>query len=159
MGNHDHAGNQTAQVDYMYQTPDSNFKMPAFYYTIEIEKTKDLSLKLIMIDTMIMLDSKEISKLPDADIRNQVFTNTRQKKRLKQLLEKPYRDYQEEQNQWLEKELENCFATYCIVAGHHPMYSIGSHGPTSKVIKYLQPMLVNIVNSVLGFNFSAQTQS
>ena len=108
---------------------------------------------------MIMLDSKEISKLPDADIRNQVFTNTRQKKRLKQLLEKPYRDYQEEQNQWLEKELENCFATYCIVAGHHPMYSIGSHGPTSKVIKYLQPMLVNTVNSVLGFNFSAQTQS
>ena len=77
MGNHDHRGNQTAQVDYMYQTPDSNFRMPAFYYTIEIEKTKDLSLKLIMIDTMIMQDSKEISKLPDADIRDQVFTNNR----------------------------------------------------------------------------------
>ena len=70
MGNHDHSGNQTAQVDYMYQNPDTNFKMPAFYYTIEIEKNKDLSLKLIMIDTMIMLDSKEVSKLPDADIRN-----------------------------------------------------------------------------------------
>ena len=70
MGNHDHKGNHTAQVDYMYQVPDSNFKMPAFYYTLEIEKTKDLSLKLIMIDTMIMMDGKEMSDLPDYDTRN-----------------------------------------------------------------------------------------
>ena len=72
MGNHDHRGNQTAQVDYMYQIPDSNFKMPEFYYTLEIEKSKDLSMKLIMIDTMIMMNAKEVSKLPDADIRDAV---------------------------------------------------------------------------------------
>lgn len=72
MGNHDHRGNQTAQVDYMYQIPDSNFKMPEFYYTLEIEKSKDLSMKLIMIDTMIMMNAKEVSKLPDADVRDRV---------------------------------------------------------------------------------------
>lgn len=59
------------------------------------------------------------------------------------LLRKSNRDYQQEQNEWIEKELETCFATYCVVAGHHPMYSIGLHGPTKKVIKYLEPMLVS----------------
>ena len=126
MGNHDWRGNATAQVDYMYQVPDSNFKMPAFYYTLEIEKTPDLSMKLIMIDTMIMMNAKEVSKLPDSDVR----------------------DYRQEQNEWLENELENCFATYCIVAGHHPMYSIGVHGPTGDLLKYLQPMLVSYMTKV-----------
>ena len=120
LGNHDHRGNQTAQVDYMYQVPTSNFKMPYYYHTIEIEKSPDLSMKLIMIDTMIMNKAGEVDKLPDADIR----------------------DYFQEQLDWLEHELETCFATYCIVAGHHPMYSIGVHGPTSKLLKHLEPLLV-----------------
>ena len=39
------------------------------------------------------------------------------------------------------------------------MYSIGSHGPTSKVIKYLQPMLVGTVVWFQNSTFVAQTQS
>ena len=124
LGNHDHRGNQTAQLDYMHQVPDSNFKMPYYYHTIEIDKSPDLSMKLIMIDTMIMKKAGEVNKLPDADTR----------------------DYEQEQMEWLEHELETCFATYCIVAGHHPMYSIGVHGPTSELLKSLEPLLVRVIN-------------
>jgi len=43
-------------------------------------------------------------------------------------------DYHNEQKKWIENELENCFATYCLVAGHHPVYSIGVHGPTQSLV-------------------------
>ena len=62
---------------------------------------------------------------------------------VKKLPEYPDRDYQEEQNQWIDKELENCFADYCIVGGHHPIYSVGNHGPTEKIIRYLQATFIN----------------
>ena len=50
-------------------------------------------------------------------------------------------DYEALQDDWLEKELGSCDSTYCIVAGHHPMFSIGTHGPTKKLNKKLKPLL------------------
>ena len=80
---------------------------------IKIDKPK-FSVKIIMIDTEIMMGN--VKKLP----------------------EYPERDYQGEQQDWLEEELENCYADYCLVGGHHPVYSVGSHGPTPKVLQRLQ---------------------
>ena len=41
-------------------------------------------------------------------------------------------DYKAEQLKFLVNELQNCEHTYCLVVGHHPIYSIGSHGPEEK---------------------------
>ena len=51
-------------------------------------------------------------------------------------------DYIGEQNKFLEEALRNCSSTYCIVAGHHPIYSIGSHGPEAGLIDYLLPLMI-----------------
>merc|ERR1712037_68025 len=115
LGNHDHRRNATAQVIYSHQK-ETNFKFPDLWYTFTIEKPK-FSVKIIMIDTEIMMGN------------------------VKRLPEYPERDYQGEQQQWLDEELENCYADYCLVGGHHPVYSVGSHGPTPKIVDRLQPLL------------------
>ena len=56
---------------------------------------------------------------------------------IKNLPDKDKIDYQTLQNEWLEKEIEKCDSTYCIVAGHHPMFSIGTHGYGQKFVSNL----------------------
>jgi len=119
MGNHDYKGNVTAQLQYPQQI-ESKWIYPHFWYTIEENKGPDLSLKIFMIDTQIMRKDKDAKKLPDYETY----------------------DYFTEQQKWLDQELENCEATYCIVAGHHPMYSIGYHGPQQDLLDNLKPLLL-----------------
>ena len=47
-------GNQTAQVLYEQKHPRTNWKLPYFWWSKEILKSENLSLKIIMIDTQIM---------------------------------------------------------------------------------------------------------
>ena len=42
---------------------------------------------------------------------------------------------------WIEQQLKESTATYTIVGGHYPVYSICSHGPTSTLITNLKPLL------------------
>lgn len=53
---------------------------------------------------------------------------------IKNLPDKDKIDYQTLQNEWLEIEIEKCDSTYCIIAGHHPMFSIGTHGYGQKIL-------------------------
>lgn len=46
-------------------------------------------------------------------------------------------DYKAEQLKFLINELQNCEQTYCLVVGHHPIYSIGSHGPEEKSVSFI----------------------
>jgi len=72
-------------------------------------------MKIIFIDTMIMMEDELTLDLPG-------------------YLDGSY-DYRKEQNIFFEREVQNCDSTYCIVAGHHPIYSIGSHGPEIQLIE------------------------
>ena len=47
-------GNQTAQILYEHERPRTNWKLPYFWWSKEILKSENLSLKIIMIDTQIM---------------------------------------------------------------------------------------------------------
>ena len=76
-------------------------------------------MKLIMIDTNIMKGSGDTDKLPDADTI----------------------DYKTIQDEWFATEIKTCKSTYCIVVGHHPVFSIGVHGPTSRLIDYIVPLM------------------
>ena len=60
LGNHDHRGNQTAQIIYDDLNPESNWNFPWYWHTIQINKNDNLSMKLIMIDTMIMMNAGEV---------------------------------------------------------------------------------------------------
>ena len=94
---------------------ETNFKIPELWYSFTIEK-ETFSMKMVMIDTMVMMDSRDTHQLPGY----------------------PERDYRAEQNAWLEEELANCDADYCLVSGHHPVYSVSTHGPSSALIETLQ---------------------
>lgn len=117
-GNHDHRGNATAQVVYSEER-ETSFKMPYFWYSFKIEKSKDLTMTVIMIDTMILMGNRETEQLPNYD----TF------------------DYREEHKKWLEKELQACATTYCLVFGHHPVFTIGIHGPSGYLVEWLKPLM------------------
>lgn len=42
---------------------------------------------------------------------------------------------------WIEDRLRSSDATWLFVVGHYPVYSVGSHGPNSYLIKKLVPLL------------------
>ena len=76
-------------------TRDTNWKFPDLWYSFSIEKSANLSMKFIMIDTMIMMGARDTENLPNFDTIN----------------------YQKLQDEWFEKEVASCESTYCIVVG------------------------------------------
>ncbi|MGH7493836.1 MAG: metallophosphoesterase [bacterium] len=42
---------------------------------------------------------------------------------------------------WLERELQNCRATWKVVVGHHPVFSFGEHGHKKPMIELVRPLL------------------
>ena len=44
------------------------------------------------------------------------------------------------QRAWLASQLSSCKSTWIVVAGHHPIYAIGEHGPTPE-LQNLKPLL------------------
>lgn len=47
----------------------------------------------------------------------------------------------ERQDLWLEDTLRKSTADWLFVCGHHPVYSIGRHGPTPRLVNQLRPLL------------------
>merc|ERR1711953_1148996 len=45
------------------------------------------------------------------------------------------------QLQWIEDTLKSSTADYVVVAGHYPVYSVGDHGPTSRLSPKNFPLL------------------
>jgi len=124
-GNHDHKGNVSAQIS--YSALSKRWKYPDSYYGIH--KTIDnTSLDIFFIDTVILAGNNEDNEKfgldewenPHGPI-DQAAADT--------------------QWAWLEKAMANSTAEYLWVAGHYPVWSACSHGPTSILTAKLKPLL------------------
>ncbi|XP_016374014.1 tartrate-resistant acid phosphatase type 5-like [Sinocyclocheilus rhinocerous] len=120
-GNHDHAGNVLAQIEYSQKSKRWNF--PYYYYEMNFRVPRtDSTLTIIMLDTVLLCGNSDdfLDQQPRAP-RSGIQAN-------RQLL-------------WLQERLAKSKADYLLVAGHYPVWSISEHGPTDCLLKKLRPLL------------------
>lgn len=126
-GNHDHYGNVTAQVEYSDVSDRWNF--PSLYHTKSFSSVdSSLSLDVIFIDTVDLSGSSAI--IDESDPRYYDPLPPRRK------------EDAATQWDWIEAQLKASTADHLVVAGHYPLYSVCTHGPTSNLIEHLKPLLV-----------------
>lgn len=126
-GNHDHYGNITAQVEYSGHAERWNF--PDLYHTKSFVSELDgTTVDVIFIDTVDLAGNSEVHDESDPKYYDPL----------------PHRERGVAATQWdwIEAQLAASTADHILVAGHYPVYSVCSHGPTSNLITNLQPMLI-----------------
>ncbi|XP_072172477.1 tartrate-resistant acid phosphatase type 5-like [Diadema setosum] len=140
-GNHDYEGNITAQIEYSEISMRWNF--PSLYYSKEfrISDSPRSDLFLIVIDTMLLcgLGNKTLPGSPPTGPWNVTAA--------------------ENHWTWLEQQLnETKRASYVVVAGHYPVWSVGAHGPTECLKQRLEPLLkkFNVSAYLAGHDHSLQ---
>lgn len=123
LGNHDYHGNVQAQIDRSVEAGENIWKMPAKYYTVTKTISNGAILSIINIDTAILE--------PDHDDTQS-------------LLEDPnWEQNAADHLKWIDETLEehSKFATWVIVCGHYPIYSVGVNGDNSVLLSTLYPIL------------------
>jgi len=121
-GNHDHNGNVTAQIEYSLWEKRWNF--PNYYYSLQFT----LPVSKVKVD-IVMIDTVQLCGNSDHDFIQQQPQGPASTKDA------------EVQWKWIEQQLTSSKADYLLVAGHYPVLSISSHGPTKCLVNRLQPLL------------------
>ncbi|XP_069021984.1 tartrate-resistant acid phosphatase type 5a isoform X1 [Embiotoca jacksoni] len=120
-GNHDHAGNVKAQIQYSKMS--DRWKFPSYYYELNfhIPNTRK-TLTIIMLDTVMLCgNSDDFEDEKPRGPANEVEAN-------RQLI-------------WLQERLARSKADFLLVAGHYPVWSVSEHGPTHCLLQKLHPLL------------------
>jgi tartrate-resistant acid phosphatase type 5 len=115
LGNHDYHDNEGGQVTelaYARETIGTRWTMPAKWYRVDLPAVDPVM-------TMLCLDS---------DLRS-VSGGSRSKPRSSLTAEE-----EEQQLDWLRRELSGPRAPLTLAIGHHPLYSNGSHGDSKGLI-------------------------
>lgn len=121
-GNHDHAGNVKAQIEYSKKS--DRWKFPSYYYELNFRiPNTGKTLTIIMLDTVMLcgnsldyLDEKPRGPLHVAAANRQLA--------------------------WLQERLALSKADFLLVAGHYPVWSVSEHGPTHCLLERLHPLLL-----------------
>ncbi|VDK43991.1 unnamed protein product [Cylicostephanus goldi] len=141
-GNHDYLGNISAQISYSnyshkwsaYIKSNNGLSIahfPGLYYKLSFPLTK-ACVEILMIDTIVLCGNvAKIHKVLLLRKHNKDPTRADQN----------LRDRAERQWRWIEKNLKTSKADYLFVAGHYPIHSMASHGPTTCLRKRLDPLL------------------
>ncbi|CAF0804277.1 unnamed protein product [Brachionus calyciflorus] len=128
MGNHDHYGNASAQIEYTKQS--DNWILPSYNYTIDIKtKQGDNLISILMVDTVLLCGNSgydwELDKQPKLkSMREKLVANS-------------YLEAFEEEL----RRVSETDVSYILVAGHFPVWSIAEHGPTQCLQQRLKPLL------------------
>ncbi|GAA5129572.1 metallophosphoesterase [Luteolibacter yonseiensis] len=123
LGNHDYhdtPGNELVQLGYAASLKRrTRWTMPGKYYRVDLPAVNPQV-------TMLMLDTnwQKINSRIHGD--RPCWMSPEEK---------------DAQMVWFEKELNSPRAPFTIVVGHHPIYSEGSHGDTSILVKEVGPLL------------------
>lgn len=101
LGNHDHEGNIQSEID--YHSVDSNWIMPARYYTFTKTINDSTDIRFVMLDTSPFLESywKKYDKTGEM---------------------KPF---SEKELHWTDSVLSVSHERWVVVMGHHPIYNAG----------------------------------
>ncbi|XP_065809844.1 tartrate-resistant acid phosphatase type 5a isoform X2 [Labrus bergylta] len=120
-GNHDHAGNVKAQIEYSKISDRWNF--PSYYYELNFHiPNTGKTLTIIMLDTVMLCgNSNDFLDQKPKGPRNVSDAN-------RQLV-------------WLQERLALNKADFLLVAGHYPVWSVSEHGPTKCLLQKLHPLL------------------
>jgi tartrate-resistant acid phosphatase type 5 len=131
-GNHDHGGNVSAQI--AYSEVSSRWRYPDSWYTFEKPLgSGGASIQFVMLDTVILSGN--------ADVRDPATNELLSELDGDKLPGPADRALADTQMAWLEKTLNSSKATFLVVAGHYPVWSVCEHGPTSSLVQQLKPML------------------
>ncbi|GMT28401.1 hypothetical protein PFISCL1PPCAC_19698, partial [Pristionchus fissidentatus] len=134
-GNHDHFGNVKAQISYTEKSKLWYFPSP--YYNVSY-RAGNTTVDVVMLDTIDLCGNSvdvQSGKIWD------VIKDAIKKKWNGEKMEPKNKKKAEEQWAWLENTLNNSKSDYLFVAGHYPVYSISSHGPTNCLVDRLIPLL------------------
>lgn len=122
LGNHDHYGNASAEIAYTNHS--KRWYLPDYNYT-QVFPIGDSSatFQLVVIDTVQIagLTDPYDHSLPPSGPASLPAA--------------------QDQLQWVESILKTSNATWLIVAGHYPVWSVAEHGPTQILVEQLRPML------------------
>ncbi|KAI1886808.1 hypothetical protein AGOR_G00199620 [Albula goreensis] len=121
-GNHDHAGNVKAQIEYSRHS--ERWRFPYYYYELNFRVPRtDSTLTILMVDTVLLCgNSDDYEDQKPRGPLNAVDANR--------------------QLRWIQQRLEKSKADFLLVAGHYPVWSVSEHGPTECLLKRLRPLLV-----------------
>jgi acid phosphatase len=115
LGNHDHRGDDLAEIE--YSTVNPRWRMPARYF-------------------------KRTERLADGSEVDFFFTDTNAIVRAYRNWFRFAYFPAGEQIAWLERELAASKAAWKIVVGHHPVYSGGEHGNSAALIEQFMPLFI-----------------
>ncbi|CAG2193605.1 ACP5 [Mytilus edulis] len=97
---------------------------PDYYYKLNFPiPGSQMTVDIIMIDTILLCGNSDhdfLGKQPKGPANQKVA---------------------DDQLTWIEKQIQTSNASYLLVAGHYPVYSIAEHGPTDCLIDKLLPTL------------------
>ncbi|KJH45909.1 Ser/Thr phosphatase family protein [Dictyocaulus viviparus] len=129
-GNHDHFGNVSAQVAYTKYSKKWNF--PSVYYNLSFH-INQTTVDILMIDTVILCGNT--ADVENGDLFDLLWNKSHDPEGPDDI------EQAEKQWKWIEYHLNASSADYLFVAGHYPIHSISSHGPTKCLIERLDPLL------------------
>uniref|UniRef100_A0A8C7WYK8 Tartrate-resistant acid phosphatase type 5 n=1 Tax=Oryzias sinensis TaxID=183150 RepID=A0A8C7WYK8_9TELE len=137
-GNHDHAGNVKAQIEYSQRS--DRWKFPSYYYELDFRiPNTGKTLSIIMLDTVMLCgnsldyeDEKPRGPVLEVEANRQLV--------------------------WLQERLARSKADFLLVAGHYPVWSISEHGPTECLLQGVRPLLVqhNVTAYFCGHDHNLQ---
>ena len=138
-GNHDYEGNITTQI--LYTNKSLRWTMPDRYYNnIWNIPNTNYTLEIIFIDTVMLAGGLTPSSQPP---NNPYLDNDYFQPSLEYIYEHNlYDDYLKEW-EWVESKINNSNADFLFIAGHYPVYSVGTHGTTLILEDKLNPILLD----------------
>jgi len=140
VGNHDHYGNVTAQVEYSNHS--KRWRMDDLYYSFTETVPATSATAAAQTIEVVMMDTCTICGFDHViDPATGHHTSSAGDKLPTPVFGSPEKAFADAQVAWLNRTLMSSTADYLILAGHYPVYSVCEHGPTACLISEVKPII------------------